>query len=340
MPVNPSQSYFPVRHSILDPDALAGWLASRYRLREPVRCRFYRRSMSDTYRVDARDGVYVLKVYMHGRHARQAIEAEIRLLNDLIDRDIPVAAPIANATGAYVNDMVAPEGTRYAVLFEAITGEEPQETNLAHSRSFGQWAARLYNCADELEGPYDRWQLDERYLIEEPLESIRPYLGHRAADFHYLCGLGEAWIAELHRRLPKTSPAYGLCHGDLHTGNARFDQDSRLIVFDFDSCGYGWRAIDIGVYHITYDWLDLSEKTRREKARFWEAFVEGYRTERALSSDELVVAQLCLPIRHLELMGLTIRYWASHAGIHWINDAYFDQHIAWFRKWADEYSVA
>lgn len=332
--------HFPVRHSILDPDALAGWLLATYRLREPLLCQFYRRSMSDVYRVSARDGSYVLKVYMHGRHARPQVEAEVRFLNDLLEHGIAVAAPIANADGAYVNDIVAPEGTRYAVLFDAVTGDELQEENLAHSRRFGQCAARLYNCADGLDGPYDRWQLDERYLIEEPLAYIRPYLRHRPADLRYLCGLGEDLIAELYRRLSKTSPEYGLCHGDLHAGNARFDRDGRLILFDFDSCGYGWRAIDIGVYHVSYDWLDLSDETRRKKARFWEAFVEGYRTERPLSSDELVVAQLCLPIRHLELMGLTIRYWASHMGVHWIHDAYWNQHMAWFRKWCDGYGSA
>ncbi|MFN2133566.1 MAG: phosphotransferase enzyme family protein [Anaerolineae bacterium] len=331
--------HFPVRHSILDQDALAVWLGARYRLSGPVRCRFLRRSMSDAYRVEAGDRSYVLKVYMRGRHSREEIEAETDFMNDLIAHDVSLAAPIANGDGAYVNEMNAPEGTRYAVLFDAVTGEEPQETNLAHSRAFGQLAGRLHTCADRLGKAYDRWQLDGRYLIEEPLNQIRPYFQHRPADLQYLHALGEEWIAELHRRLPKQGPEYGMCHGDLHTGNARFDREGRLTLYDFDSCGYGWRAIDVGVYHVTYDWMDLGEETRREKARFWEAFVEGYNEERTLSSDELAVAQLCLPIRHLELMGLTMQYWASHAGIHWITDEYFDQHMAWFRRWADEYGM-
>ncbi|MBN1934631.1 MAG: hypothetical protein JW934_08190, partial [Anaerolineae bacterium] len=29
--------------------------------------------------------------------------------------------------------------TRYALLFDALTGDAPQETNLEHSRRFGQW---------------------------------------------------------------------------------------------------------------------------------------------------------------------------------------------------------
>jgi len=257
---------------------------------------------------------------MHGRHSRRELEAEVGFLNDLLDQDIPVAAPIANNAAAYLNEIDAPEGTRYAVLFDAIAGDEPQETNLNHSRSFGQLAGRLHNCADRLARKYDRWHLDDRYLIEEPLNHIRPYLQHRESDFEYLSALGGELMAKLHGLISRQSPEYGLCHGDLHTGNARFDENGRLTLFDFDSCGYGWRAIDIGVYHVSYDWLDLSEKTRREKARFWEAFVEGYNTERPLSSNELAVAQLCLPIRHLELMGLTMRYWSPQIGSSWIND--------------------
>jgi len=67
--------------------------------------------------------------------------------------------------------------------------------------------------------------------------------------------------------------------------------------------------------------------------------VEGYNTERPLSSNELVVAQLCLPVRHLELMGLAVRYWSPQIGVGWINDEYFDRHLRWFRQWADEYNT-
>jgi len=294
--------------------------------------------MSDVYLVGTRDAAYILKVYMHSRHSRHDIETEVRFLNDLLDHDIPVAAPIANNDAAYLNEINAPEGTRYAVLFDAIVGDEPQEVNLGHSRSFGQLAGRLHNCADKLAREYDRWHLDEKYLVEEPLNQIGSYLQNRKRDFEYLSALGSELIAELHRLVSKESPEYGLCHGDLHTGNARFDKNGRLTLFDFDSFGYGWRAIDIGVYHVSYDWLDLSEETRREKDRFWEAFVEGYNTERSLSRNELMVAQLCLPIRHLELMGLTMRYWSPQIGISWINDDYFDRHLSWFRKWADVYN--
>ena len=188
-------------------------------------------------------------------------------------------------------------------------------------------AGRLHNCADRLAREYDRWHLDEKYLVEEPLNQIGAYLQNRKKDFDYLSALGSELITELHRLVSKESPEYGLCHGDLHTGNARFDKNGRLTLFDFDSFGYGWRAIDIGVYHVSYDWLNLSEETRREKDKFWEVFLEGYNTERSLSKNELRVAQLCLPIRHLELMRLTMQYWSPQIGVSWINNDYFDRHL-------------
>ena len=69
---------------------------------------------------------------------------------------------------------------------------------------------------------------------------------------------------------------------------------------------------------------------------FWEAFLEGYSRERTLSENELRADRLCLPLRHFELMGATIRYWAPQIGCDWINDEYFDRHLAWFQEWCHQ----
>jgi Ser/Thr protein kinase RdoA (MazF antagonist) len=327
----------PVRHSILDERALGAYLATQYALDEPVRCRFYRRSMSDAYLVEAGGEAFFFKVGLYGRHARAEVEAEIAFVNDLHAAGIPVAPLVQRRDGTYLCALGAPEGTRYGLLTRAAMGEELRETDLGDSRRFGRLAAQVHNCADRLDRPYHRWHLDEAYLVRDPIDEMAPYLAHRPADLDYVRQFGEELIAELRRLLPKSAPEYGICHGDLHAGNARLDGDGRLVLFDWDSFGYGWRALDIGVYRVSYDWLDLSKETKAKKARFWGAFLEGYREERALSQNELLAVDLALPVRHLELMGITMRYWAQHQGIHWITDAYFDQHVAWFKLWGSEY---
>lgn len=328
--------HFPVTHSTLAEDALTDWVRLRYPLQEPICCRFLRQSISDVYRVDTPDASYILKIYIHERHPKQAIEAEIDFLHDLLNYGISVAAPVENCDTLFLNEIVAPEGVRYAVLFTAITGHEPKETNLGHSHSFGRLAGRMHQCADQLDKRYARGQLDETHLIADPLNQMSPYLRHRPRDFEYLSELGDTLIAEMHNLVSKEKPEYGVCHGDLHAGNARFDQEGQLTLFDFDSFGYGWRAIDIGVYHVSYDWMNLSAEIKRKKDRFWAAFVDGYSLERSLSQNELLATELCLPLRHFELMGLTIRYWSPQIGTGWINDDYFDQHISWFKRWSDD----
>ncbi len=177
-----------------------------------------------------------------------------------------------------------------------------------------------------------RRQLDERHFVHEPLAAFAPYLAHRPAALAYLATLGGELMARLEHLVPRTPPQCGLCHGDLHAGNARY-AGGRLTLFDLDSFGYGWRAIDIGVYHVSYDWQGLSPEVFGAKARFWDAFLDGYTALRPLGAGEVAAAQLCLPLRHLELMGLTLRHWAPYLGDSWADAEYWDEQLAWFRAW-------
>jgi len=329
--------HFPVCNSILDSDALIERVLSLYSLGNSVQCNLYRRCMSDVYSVKTQSDSYFLKVYRNDRNSRKNIEAEMDFLNDLLANQIPVSAPIKNCHSAYLNEIDAPEGTRYAVLFHAITGHEPLETNPSHSRSFGKLAGRLHNCADKLGKQYDRKHLDEKYLILDPIGYMKPYIHNRKQDIDYLSKFGSDLIDELCSLLTKIAPEYGICHGDFHAGNALYDSNDQLTLFDFDSFGYGWRIVDLGVYVVSYDWMDLSRESKKKRERIWNVFAEGYSEERPLSENELSAVRLCLPIRHFELMGITIRYWSQIEGINWITDEYFDKHIEWFKKWADEY---
>ncbi len=332
-----SGQYFPVRSSILDEDALVNRVLSRYSFGEAIKCRLFRRSMSDVYIVRTKEAEYYLKVYRDDRNSKESIEAEVSFLNDLLDHRISVAVPVKNCYSDYLNEIAAPEGKRYAVLFHAVTGDEPIETNLEHSYDFGKLTGRIHNCADGLGKQYSRRHLDEKYLIEDSIGYMEPYLHGRKQDMDYLSKFGSDLISELHSLLNKETPEYGICHGDLHTGNARYNSNGELTLFDFDSFGYGWRAIDMGVYLVSYDWMDLSREGKSKKDRFWNMFIEGYNKERLLSENELMAAQLCLPIRHFELMGITIRYWSQIDGISWITDDYFNRHVNWFKKWHNEY---
>jgi hypothetical protein len=91
------------------------------------------------------------------------------------------------------------------------------------------------------------------------------------------------------------------------------------------------------MYAANHHWLDTGDESARTRERMWVSFLEGYTTQRTLSADELVAARLGLPLRHFELIGVTIRYWAPQIGGHWINDEYLDEHLGWFRWWLKTY---
>ena len=89
-----SRQLFPVQNSTLSAEALALRVLKRYRLSGKVVCRFFRKGICDTYRVDAGDKEYYLKVYRAVRRTRTDVSEEARLLNHFAENGVSVARPV------------------------------------------------------------------------------------------------------------------------------------------------------------------------------------------------------------------------------------------------------
>jgi Ser/Thr protein kinase RdoA (MazF antagonist) len=112
---------------------------------------------------------------------------------------------------------------------------------------------------------------DEAVLIDEQLQRMKPLL-IKAKVWESAVALGE----RLRDRLSDRAPDRGVCHMDLTLDNVHLIDE--LIVFDFDSAGTCWRAVE--------PWGVL-----RSSARYFQAWVAGYRTIRTFSTaDEAAVA--------------------------------------------------
>lgn len=324
---------FPAQDSTLSADALAQMLPGEYALPGPLRCRLFRKGICDTYRVFASDRLFYLKVYRHGRRERLDVVEEVRLLKHLEADGVSVARPIARRGGEYVIALAAPEGPRYAVLFESAPGAPGDAGDDQRIRAFGHLVGRMHQSLDTLPLPYRRTPLDLTHLIDENMAAIRPFMDHRPQDLAVI----EA-IAEECRRLPvfgsRDTPVFGPCHGDLHGGDVCYDDHGNPTLFDFDSSGCGWRALDIGVFLASHDWMDTSAEAESRRQRRLSVFLDGYRCIRALTADELVAVQHTPPIRHIFLMGFVLRYTTVREGDHWADDRFIDWHLNWFRFWA------
>ena len=105
-------------------------------------------------------------------------------------------------------------------------------------------------------------------------------------------------------------------------------------IYDFDCYGYGWRAYDISVFlwNRAFDW---SKTGKAKRTRRWNSFLKGYTQVRTLSERELEATKVFVPLRHIWLLGLHTQL-SEVMGI-WTDDGYFDNNIAYIKRWI-EYS--
>ncbi len=240
----PDTSLFPVQDSTLSDQAIADQLLPLYGLTPPYSCRFFRKGICDTYRIQSAGGEFYLKVYRAGRRSLLDVSEEVRLLNHLLDQGVSVVRPVARSGGGYVNELQAPEGTRCAVLFHAVQGDD--EKTDRHRRAFGATVARMHLAADSMKPAYNRQHLDVTTLIEENMVPISQLMAHRPDDLRLIRELADHAKDRIVSLLPCTSPDYGVCHGDLHGGDVIYDANGQPTLLDFDSSGVGWRAVDLG----------------------------------------------------------------------------------------------
>ena len=328
---------FPVQNSTLSAQALAALVRRTYPLHGEPAGTFWRKGMGDTYRLEAGGQVFFLKVYMAGRRSRQDVEEEVRLLLHLDREGVGVAPPLPSLDGQYVLALPAPEGERYAVLFEGVTGVEG--TTELHRRNLGRMVARMHQCADSLDPPYGRDCLELEHVLDDNLAAIAPLMAHRPEDYAIITRIAKHARDVVTASLPRRHPEHGVCHGDLFGGDVLYSPEGSPVIFDFESSGCGWRALDIAVFQGASDWMDTSEEAVLRRHHEVGQFLDGYTAVRELSSGELEVLKLDGAVHHIFLMGLVLRYFSVRDGWHWANDGFIDWHMKWFRHWIEQHPI-
>ena len=239
--------------------------------------------------------------------------------------------PVPRKDGSLIHPVIAPEGIRYVALFTHAPGKEPryEADEEKEAYQYGKAVAKIHTATEKFQSPYQRFAIDLTHLLDRPLTSIQPLLTHRPADWQYVQTLAERLRNRL-VGLPLETLEQGFCHGDFHGGNAHLAQDDTVTFFDFDCCGWGWRAYDIAVFR----WeARLSEK---EKER-WPPFLHGYREKRHISESDLHATSDFVALRHFWLLGLHASNGCDTFGYGWMHDRYFDRAIKFFRAWETEY---
>ena len=303
-----------VLYSTFSSAAIKQLVLSHYDLDDSAECTFFNRGLNDTYRVSVQDRQFALRLYRSRWRTREAVMGELAALLHIGGKGLPIATPIARSDGELMTEVPAPEGPRWAALFNWVKGTEPTYRDETHARLYGTLAAQLHRATDDLPSSATRSPLDLNYLLERPLESLRPALKSRPA----LAARFDAVVDRVRTRVESAKERlldWGFCHGDLHCGNARID-GQRLSLYDFDCCGPGWRLYDLA----TYRW---AARLRQFEGGAWKPFKEAYLEVRPAAADTLELAPLFVILRHIWLQGYHV--WnATEDGSSMQTDGYFD----------------
>lgn len=251
----------------LDVKQITDQLLSAFELEAPI-CKDLGTPTNDVVQVITQNKRFALKLYTVTAPAE--IQWEIDLLLHLLKHGVPVACPIRGMDG-YLNTFMVNGEERIGVLYEWADGEKPKDSSSTYSL-IGKAAAQIHQAADMFSSTLPHTNYDTAYLIDEQLERMRPIL-IETGQLKQFTDLSE----RLQGILNNPALDYGVCHMDLKPDNVHID-GNKLTVFDFNSSGESWRAIE------PYRILKLSDE-------YFKAWLEGYRSIRPFSeADEKAVA--------------------------------------------------
>ncbi len=315
---------FPVIYSTLAPQALVNDVLSQYNLGAVTKCLLWHRGLSDIYLVETRQKSYVLRVSHHHWRSQSDVQFELELLDFLHRNCLPVAYPLYTRGGELLVTIPALEGDRYAALFPYAPGTIPLgDLNIKQSQTLGKTLGKLHQIASKFQSDVKRQALTTEYLLDNSFSIIAPFLERKRQDIAYL----ENAIAKIKQQvanIPQQPPFWGICWGDPHSGNVHFTADHQITLFDFDQCGYGWRAFDLAKFLQVSLNAGISRKTR-------DAFFDGYSKVQSLTSQEWDSLQAWTQTAHIWSWSISINAAAIHCWSR-LDQSYFTKRLEQLKR--------
>ena len=305
-------------HSQLSASAAGRLVEAHYPLSGPIRSLFYVSGLHDNYLIE-QDGVrYILRVYRNDWRTAEEVNFELELLAFLNERNALVACPVSTIAGKLHFYIQSPEGERIAALFHFAIGDA-LDTGLSPDVCIllGRAVAQVHQAADTFTTKYQRPHLDAQHLLDESIEMIKPFVD----------GDNHSYLVQLHKRLrntwpalPKQSGTFGICTGDVNAKNFHIDVNRKITLFDFDQCGYGFRAFEIGKFSSS---LVMSGM----KQTLLNAFLAGYQEVRSLSDAEIEAIPYFEIIAIIWVMAIHAKN-ANRIGYQFLEKPFWDKKVA------------
>jgi Ser/Thr protein kinase RdoA (MazF antagonist) len=215
------------------------------------------------------------------------IEAELEFMDYLHQNGARCVQPVKDVSGRFASDL----GEFYVTAFRKAAGARPSRENWipAMWKNWGRQIGLMHRLAKDFK------PIHKRYIWHE-----NAYYANPATDFPEcpkVLPLLQDTIARI-KGLPQSGDNWGLVHSDVHQGNFFVGDDLDVTVFDFDDSMYMQYAQDIAMI-MFYGLLVPSSDRKLYAKDLYNAAMDGYSMENALSRDDLSTIPLFIELRKI-----------------------------------------
>lgn len=263
------------------------------------------------FKVELEDrGKQILRIHRAGYHSDNALRSELQWIQALAEYGVetPEVTPTLDGDLFVAPDSKLAGKPRQIDMFTWVDGEqlgsieEGLEGDLAtqqdNFRTIGALSAKVHNQATT-------WQVPTGYLRHawdvDGLTGEQPFWG-RFWELEALTETQRELMLKSRERIRKdliafgkTSQNYSMIHADMVPENVLVD-GSHIRLIDFDDAGYGWHLFEMA----TSLYFSSAEV---ELDKLMQPYIEGYRSERELSDEDLAMLPLFMLARATTYLG-------------------------------------
>ncbi|WP_295201159.1 phosphotransferase [uncultured Chryseobacterium sp.] len=323
---------FPVINSTLSPHSLAKLIQKKYRLSDKAECSVFRLAMNHLYIVHDHGNRYVFRVYTRHWRTKLEIEEEIRLLILLKEAGRQVAFPIADQSEGFIQEIEAPEGIRFGVLFSYAKGKKTAKFSNQTSFLIGQALAKIHQSTEHI--GLRRLSYNTQNLLKDPLLKIKGFYGKNNSEIEFLETLSSFLLLKMND-IDRKNMRYGVVHLDVWFDNLHIDDEKEITFFDFDFCGNGYLCFDISYFLFQLLTTHLNEEEYQAKA---DSFIKGYETITEITAEEkklLPFACLAIMAYYISVQCDRFDYWTNI----FLNEDHLKRMVGNLKRWMIYHSI-
>lgn len=272
---------FPVTASTLSEIELGNFIKEKYPFTDNSQCKLFRTGVNHTYFLSDTETKYVVRVYCHQWRTKSEIQEELELLNLLKTHNLSISFPIPDKEGNYIQEINAPEGIRYAVVFSFAEGEKMRFMSTETCSEIGSLMAKIHNVTANKK--IERINYNTDVLLNKSYDYLKYYFSEDLDEMKYLKEIGIK-ISRNFKESHLSENQKGIVHLDIWYDNLSVNAENEITIFDFDNCGNGLLILDVAYFCKQLFFIESDKQIYESKV---ESFLNGYRKKRNLLDNEL-----------------------------------------------------